>query len=265
MRLIASVCAALMLAGCSERAPTEAAPEHDGVIRAGSGPIAFVAQRLAEGVAAVELPVPEGADPATWRPGFDVIADYQGSMLIVLNGAGFEQWADSAALPNSRVVRTADAAGFELIRSKEVTHTHGTEGSHQHGGVNPHTWLDPALLSKQAEALCEAMQAFMPEHGSAFNDNLSALQMELAELAEAWQAVDVSGVSLMARGDAHVYLARAANWDVEADESASTERGVVVLDDAIDLGASASAEDYLAEQHASIERLAQAAAKARNE
>ena len=263
MRLLASVCAVLMLIGCSERGPAEPAPEHDGVIRAGSGPIAFVAQRLAGNGVSVELPVPEGADPATWRPGFDVIADYQGSMLIVLNGAGFEQWAESAALPQSRVVRTADTAGIELIRTKQVTHTHGTEGSHDHGGVNPYTWLDPAMLTKQAEAVCAALQAEMPGHAGTLESNLATLRAELTGLSTAWLAVDVSGITLRARNDAYAYLARAAGWSVEVDDATEPQTGSVMLDDVIELGPSAQPEQYLSVQRRNIERLAQAAAEAR--
>ncbi len=214
MRLLVGVFAALMLIGCGKSTPTASTPEHDSVIRAGSGPIAFVAQRLAGGIATIELPVPEGDDPSAWRPGFDAIADYQASMLIVLNGAGFEQWADSAALPNSRVVRTADAAGIELIRSTEVTHTHGTEGSHSHGAMNPHTWMSPRELSAQARALADSLNSAMPDQADAIDARLEALVDELAELSLAWRKVDVAGVRFVASHPSYDYLAREMGWEI---------------------------------------------------
>ena len=135
-------------------------------------------------------------------------------MLIVLNGAGFEAWADTAALPMSRVVRTADAAEIALIDSGAVTHTHGPEGEHTHGDVNPHTWLEPSLLARQAEAVRDALAVEMPGRSATVDANFGALQAELAELSQAWSAVDAEGVLLIASLPSYDYLAQAHGWQL---------------------------------------------------
>ncbi len=238
----AGVAGALVLGGCRESGEpsVQAGPAHDGVVRTASGPMAFIAQRVGGEGVRVEMLVPDDEDPASWSPAPEVVAAFQGSMLIVLNGAGFEAWAESAVLPMSRVVRTAEASEIALIDSGEVTHTHGPEGEHTHGEVNPHTWLEPSVLAQQAVAVRDALARERPDLADQFDVNLFQLQGELADLSAAWSAVDAQGVLLIASHPSYDYLARAHGWqlanvtldpDAEMDALAAV-RLSVALDEA---------------------------------
>jgi len=99
--------------------------------------------------------------PAYWRPTVEQIIAMQEADLIVVNGAGYEGWLKGVSLPASRLVdSTAEARDRLIAIDSTVTHSHGTEGEHEHTGTAFTTWLDPSLLIEQARA---AEQAFERE------------------------------------------------------------------------------------------------------
>jgi zinc transport system substrate-binding protein len=63
-----------------------------------------------------------------------------------------------------------------------VTHTHGPAGEHAHRGTAFTTWLDPRLASSQAQSVADALGELLPADKAVFEQNLKALQADLAEL-----------------------------------------------------------------------------------
>lgn len=88
-------------------------------------------------------------DPAYWKPTADEIREIQSCELILLNGAGYEQWAEQAALPRARSVDTTSHLRSRLIVEEGETHSHGPEGEHSHSGFASSTWLSPELAKEQ--------------------------------------------------------------------------------------------------------------------
>jgi len=133
-------------------------------------------------------------DPAYWKPSSSDIARVQAAELIVLNGAGYEPWAQQAALPRARTVELALAQGVrdKLIEERGDTHSHGPEGEHSHAGFAFTTWLSPAILREQARALAAELARLRPTEKPAIdaklvelNAKLDELDAELKELARA--------------------------------------------------------------------------------
>ena len=131
----------------------------------------------------MRFPAPAGTDPAYWEPDTATIEAYQNADLTLLNGAGYEKWLERASLPPSRLVNTSASFEKDYIPLKgAVTHSHGPEGEHTHGGFASTIWLDPQLAQKQANSICDALVRLLPERRVIFEQNFQSLAADLAGL-----------------------------------------------------------------------------------
>jgi zinc transport system substrate-binding protein len=155
---------------------------------AASVPVHHLALRLGAGQPweLVLLPPPD-ADPGVWRPSADDIGRAQSADLVLLNGAGYEAWAMTAALPATGVVHTAQ--DVPPLRRASRTHSHGAGGGHAHGEVDPHTWTDPGAYARQAAATHGALAALPGADRVALDGALATLVAELTELEAELQSV----------------------------------------------------------------------------
>lgn len=197
-----------------------AAAEDAPVIVADSYPVAYFARALAGDAAEVRLAVPEGRDPASWRPTLAEIVEIQAADLIALNGSGLSDWTTRAALPRARMVDTGRGLSGDLVATETITHSHGGEGEHSHEGHATHTWLDMDLAARQAEALAPALMRAVP----GATGDLDALLADLAELDAMGDAlVDGPPVPVIASHPRYEYLGRAYGLDVAALDWATGE------------------------------------------
>ncbi len=147
-------------------------------------PLAYFAERIGGDEVRVVLPAPADGDPAGWTPGAADIDAYRKADLIVLNGAGYEPWAEGAGLPKDRVVQTsASFADKYLVTEEEDSHTHADGSTHSHEStVAFTTWLDPKLALIQAAAIRDALAAKRPAAASKFAAGFKALEADLMKL-----------------------------------------------------------------------------------
>jgi zinc/manganese transport system substrate-binding protein len=110
-------------------------------------------------------------DPHSFEPSTADVAAFSDADLVVVNGAGYDGWAESAVDNlDSRpaVVSAAEFVGLESHEdehAEEEGHEHGEEG---HGGVDPHLWYEPDVLPQMATAVTEELSALSPEAGGYF-------------------------------------------------------------------------------------------------
>jgi zinc transport system substrate-binding protein len=146
-------------------------------------PLAYFAERIGGDLVEVHFPAPGDEDPAFWSPDADTIAAYQAADLILLNGAGYAKWVDRAALPSSRVVNTSEGLTDQLLPLEgTVTHSHGPEGEHEHGGFAFTTWLDPELAIQQAQSIAAAIALLKPEQEPEIQRRMDSLKRDLVDL-----------------------------------------------------------------------------------
>jgi zinc transport system substrate-binding protein len=146
-------------------------------------PLAYFAERIGGDLVEVHLPAPADEDPAYWSPDAETIAAYQGADLILLNGADYAKWVDRATLPASRMVNTSASFTSQYIPLEStVTHSHGSEGAHEHTGWAFTTWLDPTLAIEQARAVHEAFVAARPDGEATFGQGFAGIVAELSQL-----------------------------------------------------------------------------------
>ena len=182
-------------------------------------PLAEFARVMAGDRAEVVYPVPEGRDPAFWRPSIAEIGAIQQADAILLNGAGFAAWVDKVSLPRRAVTVTARGLEDRLIETETVTHSHGADGAHSHRGVASHTWLDPDLGLAQAEAVAAALRRVLPEAEAEIAAGLDAVRAGYADVRAAGAELSAfASAPVIVTHPRYQYLARAFGLDVRSLE-----------------------------------------------
>ena len=107
---------------------------------------------------------------------------------------------------------------------------HDAHGGHDHGAIDPHSWLDPRNAALWADAVAARLAAADPvnaalytENAAAFRDDLSALEKEVAAALE-----PLHGAGFIVFHDAYQYFE--ARFGIEA-------AGAIALGDASTPGA----------------------------
>jgi zinc transport system substrate-binding protein len=120
-----------------------------------------------------------GESPATYQPSDRQVSDVMRSTLFFATGVPFENGAWMKAL------RQSDVEVIDLRKGLSLRHlcAHRHEGdAHEHAGEDPHIWLAPKLLIRQAETVEYALSGADPDHAETYRDNLEATRKALEEL-----------------------------------------------------------------------------------
>jgi zinc transport system substrate-binding protein len=182
-------------------------------------PLAYFAERIGGDWIEVEFPAPADEDPAYWQPNTSAIEGYQNADLILTNGAGYAKWMEMVSLPTSMCVNTSLAFQDQYIELEEaLTHSHGPDAEHAHGGLAFTTWLDFSLAVKQAEAIKDAFIKLMPENKSDFEANYMALEKDLLALDADMKAVaeKIKDIPLVVSHPVYQYWARGYGLNVQS-------------------------------------------------
>ncbi|MHC4620137.1 MAG: metal ABC transporter substrate-binding protein [Planctomycetota bacterium] len=195
-------------------------------------PLQYFAQRIAGELVDVRFPAPSDEDPAYWKPDAKTIEGYQKADLILLNGATYAKWVQMTSLPTSKLVDTSSSFRDQFIRLEEaMTHAHGPEGKHAHGGIAFTTWIDFAQAAKQARAIKAAFEGLMPEKKTVLEGNFAELERDLLDLDEQMQVIAKKTVDkpLIASHPVYQYWTRRYGLNVrsvhwEPDETPDEEQ-----------------------------------------
>ena len=118
-----------------------------------------VAGQLAGDCAEVTTVVSSASiDPHDFEPGTADLAAFTGADVVVLNGAGYDSWAEN-------VVETLDDAPV-VVSAAEVA---GVAA-----GEDPHLWYDPTIVEQMSGAITEALVDAAPGAGAGGQRNASA-------------------------------------------------------------------------------------------
>ena len=211
--------ASLSVSGCRDASPQPAIVERKVVITA-SRPARYLAEALLAGSIPVEYLVPDGVDPEHFRPDRDCLADCQSAACVLLSGGGHEPWTAYANLPKTRTIDLAATAVApnHLIRSGEITHTHGPGGQpHTHHDTAAGFWNDPQVLRRMAHVLAEELGTRFPTKRDSIATHARELDTELAALEDAWQALEAhaSAARHVVTHPAHGYITRVVGVDAD--------------------------------------------------
>lgn len=169
--------------------------------------------------------VPDGGDGHEYEPTLQQIEAMLGSKMVVLNGLGLEHYKEklSEELTKNNVPFLLLAEEYdEIIKdgvSEETNHEeehseehheeehqeeeNSAEDSHSHGGLDPHTWLSPKVMSELAKILAEKLGVQAHPEAQNFIKNLENLDTQFASKLQ-----NCSSKELVTSHEAFGYLAR---------------------------------------------------------
>lgn len=178
----------------------------------------------------VRVMVQPGASPATYEPKPAQMADLSKARLYFSIGVPFEQaWLEKIAAANSAmtVVHTdRDIRKFPMMSP----HTHGDAHHHEssssrmppphtgstahdapHGMADPHIWLSPPLVKRQAETILAALQEIDPSHAGIYEANYQQFVAGIDELDHQLKTIFAGkqGLQFMVFHPSWGYFARA--------------------------------------------------------
>ena len=201
-------CGALFLSCKQESTPVNNA---DRPLLATTPPVA----RMVEAVMGqpVDQLIPNGMDARRWTPSELQLTQMSDSFLIS-NGRGYEAKLRRYDLPRTSWLRSANLLVEPAVLHDVVEHQHGPEGSHSHGVVDGHTWVDPQTAGKQLEVIRQRLvqEGFCSEELS--QQNVRPLVDQLEQIHRTISEIDPQSIVLYANRAAYDYLARTHGWKI---------------------------------------------------
>jgi zinc transport system substrate-binding protein len=138
-------------------------------------PVAFAAQQVGGKRVDVTNLTPVGAEPHDLELTSDQVDQLLDAKVAFVLGSGFQPAVEDAAARR-------DDATVELL--PKVVDTQGGKIAEEgeEGGVDPHVWLDPVLMSQLVGEVERGLAEADPKGAATYERNARALQDKLAEL-----------------------------------------------------------------------------------
>lgn len=241
--------AILLLAACG---PAAQAPQPQSTLKvlAVQTFLADIAQNVAGERVKVESLLSLGMDPHAFEPTPQDVQKIAESNVLILNGAGFEEWA-AKTLENAGGERLVIEASSGLTMREHEGEEHQQEDEHHHHEGDPHFWFDPTLVVKYVENIRDGLIAADPEGKDVYAANAAAYIAKLNEL-DAWIKKQVEQIPPERR----LLVTDHETFGYFADRYGFTVVGVILP--SVTTGASPSAQ----EMAALIEQIREAGAPA---
>ena len=171
-------------------------------------PQAYFVEQIGGERVQVDVLVQPGQSPATYAPTPKQMAKMAGSRVFFRIGVSFENVfipKIKNSMPKLIIVDTRE--GIELAHMDDHEDAHG----HQHGELDPHTWLDPMLVKEQAKIIRDTLTEIDPQGKKQYEQNFSSVAGELDALHErlTQSLAPVKGKSFFVFHPAFGYFARA--------------------------------------------------------
>jgi zinc transport system substrate-binding protein len=151
-------------------------------------PLAFVAESVGgESVEVTNLTTP-GSEPHDLELTAQQVASLSGADLVVYQ-KGFQPAVDAAieanppknAIDVSTLVPLIESDHEDGDHEEDAGHDEGEEG-HDHGAIDPHTWLNPKNMVAFTEAIGSELERLHPDSATTFATNASSLTEQLTTL-----------------------------------------------------------------------------------
>jgi zinc/manganese transport system substrate-binding protein len=142
-------------------------------------------------------------DPHTFEASPGIARRIAAAELIVVNGVGYDDWAD-------KVIAAAPRASRRIIN---VQHLLGLPDN----TPNPHLWYDPKTMPAVADAIANDLSALMPAQASVFEANAKTFKASLTPWYDAIAAFkrDYPNTPVAATEPVANYMLEAAGTDIK--------------------------------------------------
>lgn len=142
----------------------------------------------------IELSVllPPGADPHSYQPNPQDLASASRADLIFINGLGLEEFM--TGLLEGAGITTEPVSVSDGIQALQLPET-GAEEMYEddHGGQDPHVWMDPNNVLVWVDNIERALAAADPANTALYAANAESYRQSLRGL-DAWVSQQISGI-----------------------------------------------------------------------
>ena len=201
-KLIAPLCAlVLLLSACGQPAPAQ--DEDTLHIVATTYPVYLFTTAVTEGAEGVEVSLLVNQQTSCLHDYTLTVSDMkaiEGADVIVMNGAGLEDFMDDALSASDATVIDC-SAGMDLLPAQgHEGHDHDTE-------YDPHIWMDPANAQVMLGAIADQLGQIT---GQDLQASCAAVQQQMEEAAQQWkeQLTTLSAPKLITFHDGFQYFSR---------------------------------------------------------
>ncbi|EFU40613.1 periplasmic solute binding protein [Paenibacillus vortex V453] len=200
-------------------------------------------RQVAGDLAEVENLIPPGVEAHDWEPTPQDMAGITEADVLVYNGAGMEGWVDQVlesvqgteltVIEASKGIEIMEGSGHSHEHEEDADHSHDEHAheheeeadhshdehaheheedghQHDHGGLDPHVWLSPAMAVQQVRSIEAGLAEAAPEHKEAFKANADAYVSKLEALDQEFRdgLKDAKRKDFITQHAAFGYLAR---------------------------------------------------------
>lgn len=156
--------------------------------------IADITQNVARERAAVQTLIPSGIDPHSFLPSPLDVARITACDVLVLNGAGLEEWI-AGTLENAGgehlVIEAAEGIPLHQHEEDHPETDRAAEDAHAHEEGDPHLWLNPIHVMRYTENIRDGLSAADPDGKEEYAANAEAYIARLKDL-DIWIEQSVS-------------------------------------------------------------------------
>ena len=155
-------------------------------------PQKYFVERIASSQANIIVVVPPGASPAAYEPSPSDMQDISQADVWFTIGVGFESaWIPRFAGSNPDMAIISTVRDIDRLRidrysiPEEIVSSNGyRDNGHDHTGgwEDPHVWLSPELVRKQAVVIAEFLSELDPEAETRYRINLENFVLEIDSL-----------------------------------------------------------------------------------
>ena len=127
--------------------------------------------------------IPDGTEPHEFQPTPKDMKALHKANLFVYNGAGMENWVDTAlkAASNKKLEAVNASNGIKLLTLTDP------DEIKEHGDYDPHTWLSLANAQVQVKNIAEALAKADPANAAFYQKNAANYKQKLQELLVSYQ------------------------------------------------------------------------------
>ncbi|TKI08238.1 zinc ABC transporter substrate-binding protein ZnuA [Martelella alba] len=148
-------------------------------------PLGFIASAIGDGVIDTDILLPDGASPHGYALRPSDLGRIRRADLVIWIGPEMEAFLTKPVreLPAQSVLTLSDLPSVRplLQLGHDDDDTRSAHGDHDHGRVNMHLWLSPAIAEAAAIAIHDRLLALKPDKKSQLDENLQSFTASLTK------------------------------------------------------------------------------------
>lgn len=197
-------------------------------------PQKYFLEKIARDHFDINVLIPPGASPATYDPSPAQIAElYKSQIYFKIGYIEFEKnWLNKIFLEYPQLKIIDNSNGINLLENQHDDEDHG----HQHGFIEPHTWMSPDNVKIIARSMYEAILNLDPKNEASYTENFEKFIAEIDSLNQtlATQLKNIPSRSFIIYHPALTYFAEAYNLEQISIETEGKNPSALHIKEIID-------------------------------